>query len=208
MPELLDYSGYATKVRGLGPGERVVLWTRGCTIGCPGCMTTDLWAKGEPREISPLVDEILPYLAECDGLSISGGEPFQQPLAVAELVRQVRAKLDTHVLCYSGYAIEKLRQSEEQRQLLACLDVLIDGPYRKEASNTKPWRGSDNQRLHPLSVGAAGRDVEASEEDKRELQFQRLADGAIRIIGIPRRKEMEAIKEAFASRGLVVKGIE
>lgn len=205
MSELLDYSGYATKVRGLGPGERVVLWTRGCTIGCPGCMTTDLWAKGEPRAIAPLVEEVLPHLAACDGLSISGGEPFQQPLAVAEFVRQVRARINTHVLCYSGYAIEKLRQNEEQKQLLACLDVLIDGPYRKEASNTKSWRGSDNQRLHALSEQVT---VEALDEEKRELQFQRLADGAIRIIGIPRRKEMEAIKEAFASRGLQVKGIE
>jgi len=168
-------------------------------------MTMDLWAKGEPRPIAPLVEELVPHLSACDGLSISGGEPFQQPLAVARLIRELRDRIKTHVLCYSGYAIEKLRRSPEQRELLACLDTLIDGPYRQEEANSKPWRGSDNQRLHALSPFSVDDEDEA---DLRELQFQRLADGGIRIIGIPRRKEMEAIKAAFASRGLRVKGIE
>lgn len=205
----LDYSGIAVKVRGLGPGSRVVLWVRGCTIGCAGCMTQDLWAKGIPRPLEPLVEELLRHLPESDGLTISGGEPFQQPEALAELLRRLRSRIDTNILCYSGYVCEHLLKSEECRELLGQLDVLMDGPYKKEETNEKQWRGSDNQRAILLSERAATLgEFEAPYEGQRELQLQRLSDGGIRIIGIPRRKEMEQLVGLMAGRGLQVKGAE
>ena len=76
---MLDYSGWAAGVHGLGPGRRVVLWVRGCSIGCPGCMTPELWAKVQPRPIEPLAEMLSGALQGHEGLTISGGEPFEQP---------------------------------------------------------------------------------------------------------------------------------
>jgi len=201
----LDYSGFATKVRGLGPGERVVLWVRGCTIGCAGCMTSDLWAKAKPRPIEPLIEELLPALTACDGLTISGGEPFQQSTEVTNFIKALRSRIDISIVCYSGYVYEHLLKSEDTRALLGCIDVLFDGPYKKEETNTKRWRGSDNQRALKLSDRPMPMDeFDKPAEEKRELQIQRLESGGIRLIGIPNRKDMEQLKALFADRGLQV----
>lgn len=203
---MLDYSGFATKVQGLGPGSRVVLWVRGCTIGCPGCMTQDLWAKGQPRPIEPLAIELIRHLSTSDGLTISGGEPFQQARPIAELIKLLRAQLDLNVVCYSGFVWERLNREPESRELLECIDVLIDGPYRKEASNDKQWRGSDNQRAILLSEKAKTLgEFDIENGDQRVLQLQTLSDGGVRIIGIPRRKDMEKLKALVTARGLHVK---
>ncbi len=206
---MLDYSGIATKVQGLGPGERVVLWVRGCNIGCPGCMTTDLWASGHARPIEPLAQELIGHLAHADGLTISGGEPFQQAPALTKLVRLIRAQVELNIICYSGFTWERLKRSEETRVLLECLDVLMDGPYRKEESNTKQWRGSDNQRAIVLTErGKALGDFDAPNPEHRRLQLQPLSDGSIRIIGIPKRKDMDQLKALVQERGLTVREAE
>ena len=207
MSELLDYSGYATRVRGLGPGERVVLWVRGCTIGCPGCMTPDLWAKGVARPIEPLAQELAAHLQSHDGLSISGGEPFQQPLEVANLLDRVRALVGTHVLCYSGFTIKHLRRNVEAAVLLSKIDVLMDGPYLQGKGNSKAWRGSDNQRMHLLTAQA----MDATDElagEKRELQIQSCADGSLRVIGIPRREDWAVFRHLLQQRGFRVEGAD
>jgi anaerobic ribonucleoside-triphosphate reductase activating protein len=197
----LDYDGFATGVQGLGPGTRVVLWVRGCGIGCPGCMTKELWANGQGRPIEALVEQMLPHVQACDGLSISGGEPFDQALELSQLIDSLRAHVDVHVLSYSGYRIERLRRRPEAKELLSRLDMLMDGPYVQERATEKPWRGSDNQRLHLLS----GRAKAPQEGDWRQLQLQPLADGSVRLIGIPRRGDMEKLREALSAKGLVLR---
>src|SRR5437764_4897973 len=104
----LDYDGFATGVKGLGPGNRVVLWTRGCGIGCKGCMTKILWPKGEEREIDPLIEQLIPHLKTHDGLSISGGEPFDQPLPLSYVIDKLPEDHNVHVFCYSGYRFDSL----------------------------------------------------------------------------------------------------
>ena len=49
----------------------------------------------------------------------------------------------------TGYRHEEVRHLP----LLQDVDVLIDGPYLKDLPTTKPWRGSDNQRLIRLASG-------------------------------------------------------
>lgn len=199
MPTL-DYDGFATGVQGLGPGTRVVLWVRGCGIGCPGCMTKNLWAAGEPRPMEPLVEEMLPHLRLCDGLTISGGEPFDQPLALAELIDRLREKIDVHVFSYSGYRIERLSQNPDAQALLARLDMLMDGPYVQHLPTEDTWRGSANQRLHALSERAKVED--AGPADWRRIQLQPLANGSVRLIGIPKSGDYERLRESLTRKGL------
>lgn len=196
----LDYDGFATGVTGLGPGTRVALWTRGCGIGCKGCMTKILWPTGERRPIEPLAKELIAALKGSDGLTISGGEPFDQPQELAYLIDLIREDHPVHVFSYSGYRLDRLQERPEVQELLRRLDMLMDGPYVDTQPTEKPWRGSDNQELHLLSERARA-ELPAT-EDWRKIQLQPLANGDVRLIGIPRRGDLARLSEALHQKGL------
>ncbi len=131
-----------------GPGLRCAVFVQGCTRGCPGCHNphTHSLAGGELIESAALAASILqqPHL---DGITLTGGEPFLQAAACAELLLPLRAAR-RHCLAYTGFTWEEVQARPEYRQLLALLDVLIDGPYRAAAHAPElPFRGSHNQRV-------------------------------------------------------------
>ena len=88
-----------------------------------------------------------------DGVTILGGEPFAQPLALYLLVDALRCRqADLHITVYTGFTIEALRRHDDPHinAVLgpAGVDLLIDGPYVKAlASTAGPWTGSSNQRV-------------------------------------------------------------
>ena len=98
----------------------------------------------------------------CRGVTFSGGEPFAQAGGYAELAKALKEK-GYEVASYSGYTFEQLLEgTKAQQELLAQLDVLIDGPFiQSEKSLEVPFRGSKNQRILdvPKSL-AAGKAVE------------------------------------------------
>ncbi len=138
-------------VRTLGPGVRYALWVQGCPRRCPGCVAPEAQALdgGTELETGALAWEIL--LSGVEGLTISGGEPFLQAEALAELIRTVRRKRDLGVIVYTGYRYEELLADPAARALLEETDLLIDGPYVKELDDGKSLRGSSNQRVIPLT---------------------------------------------------------
>ena len=151
---------------------------------------------GVPRPLDAVLAELLPWARLADGLTISGGEPFEQPAALAALIRALRTHVDLEVLVFSGYLLEELRaQGGAVDELLALIDLLIDGPFLQAAANTLQWRGSDNQRVHLLST-RAHRYSESSDlpmPAQRPLQVQMLGATRVRIIGIPRRGDLAAL---------------
>ena len=203
----LEYAGCAYPVEGLGPGKRLAMWVYGCARHCAGCISPELQPHGTPWPLAAVVADLLPCLPQADGLSISGGEPFEQAAALAELIRTLRAQRDIEVLIYTGYLLEELRDRADAAALLALIDLLIDGPFLQAAANTLQWRGSDNQRVHLLSPRAqqyAGLLAQPMPE-QRPLQVQMLSATRFRIIGIPRRGDIAAYRAAMAARGLEVK---
>lgn len=138
-------------VRTLGPGVRYALWVQGCPRRCPGCVAPEAQALdgGTALETGALAWEIL--LSGAEGLTISGGEPFLQAEALAELIRTVRRKRDLGVIVYTGYVYEELLADPAARALLEETDLLIDGPYVKELDDGKSLRGSSNQRVLTLT---------------------------------------------------------
>ena len=169
----------------LGPGRRFVVWVQGCGIGCADCVSPQWipFASGHDVPVAELAERITDEAA--DGLTLSGGEPFAQAGALADLVGQVRARRDLSVLSYTGYTIEHLRRhgSSDKHRLLAALDLLIDGPYLVGRQASLRWRGSANQRIHVLTDRHAHLldepDVSAG------LQFEVAADSTVRWLGAP-----------------------
>lgn len=205
----IDCAGFARDVTGLGPGSRVVLWLRGCTLRCKGCMTAELWAPGRPSPIEPLAGQLCDALEGCDGLTVSGGEPFQQAPCLWKLLFALRQRREVEVLVYSGYTLEELRAMPDRHvaRLLQMTDLLVDGRFEESQGNSLAWRGSDNQRLHLLSSSAlqAGYSVDAPWVEPRPLALQRRAPTTIRIIGIPRRGDLALLESELVATGLVAR---
>lgn len=138
-------------VTALGPGKRVALWVSGCSRHCFRCANPELWERNEAQGITAaraalwlnrILEEKKP-----DGLTITGGEPFDQAEALAEVFERLTAPVGD-VLMYSGYRREELLLCPQKRDLLGRADVLIDGPY-VDARNVPSavLRGSSNQRI-------------------------------------------------------------
>lgn len=133
-----------------GPGIRYTVFTQGCPHHCPGCHNPKTHAQdgGYTVDTEKIVAQLRanPLL---DGLTLSGGEPFEQPAACTELARQAHA-LGLNVWCYTGYTCEVLLTAKKPawEALLQQVDVLVDGPFLLgERSLELQYRGSKNQRL-------------------------------------------------------------
>ena len=197
-------------VTALGPGRRIGIWTQGCSIHCPGCVSLDTWIPDRSKAIE--VDELLAWCRRVsalapEGVTISGGEPFEQPRALARLLDGLhRWRLTLaqpfDILCYSGYRLEKLKK--DHARVLERIDALICDPYVDTLPTERPWRGSDNQRLVPLTeLGRERYAAFTQSTDGVPKRFQVVADGKrIWFVGIPQRGDLERIEAACAERGV------
>ena len=133
-----------------GPGFRYTVFTQGCSHHCPGCHNPEThdFAGGRTVDTDAIVAQMRanPLL---DGLTLSGGDPMEQPAPCAELARQAHA-LGLNVWCYTGYTLEQLLQeaAPDRMALLRETDVLVDGPFLlAQRSLELKYCGSRNQRL-------------------------------------------------------------
>jgi len=214
----------------LGPGVRAGIWTQGCTLRCPGCLSRDTW-EPDPGKAVP-VAAVLGWLESLprplDGVTVSGGEPFQQPEALAALLRGIRAWRDSSghetisldVLVYSGYAYSRLLRSARTSAILELCDAVITGPYvdrlnpggRHSPDGSLLWRGSSNQRIVPLSpLGrerygalADGSDQTGRDTGPRiQVSVDEGPEGRrVYYIGIPRRGDMEHLTSRLERAGV------
>lgn len=149
----LNLAALQKNTRVAGPGVRDALWVQGCSILCPGCANQAFLPHVERVRISieRLAAHFRARIGAIDGCSILGGEPTEQPEAVAALLAEVQS-LGLSTVVFSGRTIETLRSDPRCADVLAHTDLLIDGPYiaSKRDANLH-WRGSSNQRMHRLS---------------------------------------------------------
>lgn len=186
----------------LGPGRRLGIWFQGCSIRCPGCISADTWATGRGLlSLDKLLERLESWLLECDGITISGGEPFDQCDALNELLRGMRAKVGVDILVYSGHPFERL--AEPLVRMDGLIDALITDPYQVDAPQTLPLRGSDNQRLHMLTALGRERFATFEEPQRCEQTFDVMFDddGAVWLAGIPRRGDFERLRERLGQLG-------
>ncbi len=150
--------------RANGPGSRFVVWMQGCTLGCAGCFnpTTHDAVGGREVTVAELAEQLRAARATgVEGLSLSGGEPLQQAAAAAALLAEARA-LGMSTLAFSGYTIEEIRELPSGPEVLAGLDVLIDGRYVARDRLASGLRGSANQRIQLLTARYSLAEVEAT----------------------------------------------
>lgn len=187
----------------LGPGRRVGIWFQGCSIQCPGCISVDTWRIVQSEMTAQeLLDSIDPWLSECEGVTISGGEPFDQLLGLESLLRELRKRFDTNVLVFSGYPYETLLESQTSWDGL--IDALVSDPFIETIEQTKALRGSDNQRLHCLTPSGValflGYEHSPIEDDKNlDIMFDH--EGTVWLAGIPTRGDMAKLRALLLEEG-------
>ena len=177
-------------ITNLGPGKRIGLWLQGCSLRCRGCMSPELFDKDERyrRDLESIFQEMIHLSPGHDGVTVSGGEPMEQSLALGVLMEKIRRHTRLDLMLYSGYTREEIQQSsQEMCYLLDQIDILIDGRYHHDLPTRKLWRGSANQRMHLLSERARGyRDyLEAEYGSRRPIQVNMEPQTGLVIIGIP-----------------------
>lgn len=156
----MNYASIKPRDIANGPGVRVSLFVSGCTHHCKGCFNEIAWDfnYGQPFT-QDTIDRIIEYMAPdyISGITLLGGEPFEpenQP-ALLDLLRQIKAALPgKSIWAFSGYLFDRdilpcrLGDPNVTRELLGCIDVLVDGPFIEEKKNLSlRFRGSENQRL-------------------------------------------------------------
>ena len=198
----LRYAARLGDCRVLGPGRRAVVWVHGCCFDCPGCIAQSFRAgpalEAQPQEMAAW------FLRQgAEGLTVSGGEPMLQAEALGETIAAIRARRDCGVIVYTGFVYEDLlaRRAADPAldRFLGQIDLLIDGPYRRELDRNQPYRGSENQRLLPLT-GRYQRDLEGYYAAAgRQIELH-LSERGTLMAGVPS-GEQAAMWRAMPRRG-------
>ena len=195
-------------VTALGPGKRAGVWFQGCSIRCTGCVSVDTWDAGDehPTSVAHVTDWVVSQAP--DGLTISGGEPFDQPQALELLlstIRRISLPLPAGILVYSGYTLKKLRTLHPAT--LRMVDVLISGPYVESTDRHEPLVGSHNQRITYFneSLEPAFDAFVTESTDSPPFQVQVGTDG-VWLIGIPQPGDMEKLTSGLSAMGIELEG--
>lgn len=195
----------------LGPGVRAGIWVQGCSLGCRGCMSRDTWDEHEGSIVQ--IADIVAWLQSIppdhlDGITISGGEPFDQPGALGELLAAIaswRGEQSFDILCYSGYTLTRLMR--RHAPVLQVIDAIITGPYRIDKPTDLVWRGSANQELIPITPrGMHLYEPYVFARPPRPSLQVTVEEDAIRWIGVPRRGDLERLEQRLSAAGIELTG--
>lgn len=135
-----------------GEGIRSVLFVSGCSHNCKGCHNRAMQKRdyGETVELDNVYERIMKNYPLINGVTFSGGEPFENSDTLCKLAKKIKDNSDMNIWCYTGYRYEELINSEksEWKELLKSIDVLIDGKFLNELKDESlRYRGSKNQRI-------------------------------------------------------------
>ncbi|MDO5040894.1 MAG: anaerobic ribonucleoside-triphosphate reductase activating protein [Peptoniphilus sp.] len=134
-----------------GVGIRTSIFVTGCTHKCPECFNEEyqdfnagsLWTDEETKKVIEYLED-----DQVEGLTLLGGEPFQNAQALTEIVKEIKKHSDKSIWAYSGYTYDQIIKDPVKKQLLDLCDVLVDGLFIKELKNLRlKFRGSENQRV-------------------------------------------------------------
>ena len=147
-----------------GPGIRLVVFTQGCKHNCPGCHNpeTHPFEEGTLVEVDDIIKQIKsnPLL---DGITLSGGDPFEQAEALSELAKRVNS-MGYNVITYTGYTFEYILENKDKNKgwdkLINETDMLVDGRFEiAKKSMLLKFRGSANQRIIDVKESLASHSI-------------------------------------------------
>lgn len=163
-----------------GPGVRSVIWVQGCSIGCDGCFNPSTHSETSGGDWVS-VDELVSWVLDqsVDGLTISGGEPFQQLDGILKLSRSIRMA-GLSVIVLTGFTSAQVNAMVNEKDLSESFDVVVAGPYRSSKRIAASLRGSSNKEFLFFSNAYSEKDFDLLPEAEVVIE----ADGTILVTGI------------------------
>lgn len=184
------------KTRVEGPGHRFGIWLQGCSIHCPGCMLPETWPFTRKNKIScgQLAHKII-HTPLIEGVTILGGEPFDQSKALLCLLRKIKKHSKLSILLFTGYTAEYLQKHCPQfKAILSLVDIFIEGPYVKERQiSSHPWIGSSNQTVRFLTTRYSLKDIPSP-----QIELRITSQGEITLNGMISLEKLEKLFEKLS----------
>lgn len=135
-----------------GEGIRTSIFVTGCTHCCYNCFNEEYqdfnagkeWTEKETQLVVSYVQN-----PNCAGLTLLGGEPFQNVEGLLAVVKAVReAAPEKPIWAYSGYVWDDIILNPSRRNLVEQIDILVDGRFVDKLKDPSlRFRGSSNQRI-------------------------------------------------------------
>lgn len=136
-------SGYVhsffTSAAADGPGVRFAVFLSGCPFRCKYCHNPDTWElkQGKLTSSDSILNEIKKYanfLRTAGGLTITGGEPLQQPDFTYEIFSRAKQDFALHTaLDTQGFLARNLPDSYFEPIDLVLLDIKEMNPERHKS---------------------------------------------------------------------------
>ena len=164
-----------------GPGKRFTLWTQGCSKGCVDCFNPETWNNKNNIVLS--TSEIFEMIKdfELEGVTITGGDPFEQEEELLELLILISSlSLSKGVIVFTGFTYDEIRENKIREKCCDYIDVLIDGRYEKENRVSDCFKGSSNQNI--IYFSSKVKEEELIMDQEVEVS---LSDGIISVTGFP-----------------------
>jgi anaerobic ribonucleoside-triphosphate reductase activating protein len=148
---------------------------------CKGCYNPETWSHYRNDLIN--VDVLIKSVREsdCSGVTITGGDPFEQSKELLKLLEGLSGlDLPKGIIVFSGYSIDEIRADETMSKCLDYLDVLIDGRYVESERIYNGLAGSSNQNFHIFSSKISSDELNMDQE----IEIHSLGD-LIQLTGFP-----------------------
>ena len=161
----MNVHGY-TISRVNGPGLRFVLWTQGCSKGCKNCFNPLTWSNERNKIFTnDNLLELIKNFEDIDGITITGGDPFEQEYELLELLFSLRSfNFKKGIIVYTGFTIDEINENPIRRKCLDYLDILIDGRYVEENKISSGLKGSSNQNVFYFSDKVKEEEINIDQE--------------------------------------------
>ncbi len=162
-----------------GPGTRFVVWTQGCSLGCEGCFNPETHgAGGTWRTVRDVAGEAL-GTPDAEGVTVSGGEPLEQPAALREFCDLVRPS-GLGIVVLSGFSRAEIEADPRRLAAVENADMVIAGRYNRRLRLGTGLRGSSNKEYWAITSRYRADDFAAVPESEIVIS----PDGTLSVTGM------------------------
>jgi anaerobic ribonucleoside-triphosphate reductase activating protein len=176
----------------LGPGKRLGIWVQGCSIHCKACISKSTWNRENGKQVALLsVYELVNHICnDYDGITITGGEPFDQYPQLMVFASMIMRKTGLNILCYTGYYLQELEMKFPDKAFYSCIDFLVDGRFEKDNPSDNSLKGSDNQTIYKFVGGKAEKSALFNESKIWSVNSD---ENIVYMAGIPAKNQMDEL---------------
>ncbi|MGW7354749.1 4Fe-4S cluster-binding domain-containing protein [Streptomyces sp. NPDC054784] len=174
-----------------GPGLRCVIWSQGCALACPGCFNPGthpaggaLGGPGHVRTAGDVADQVISDAEALEGVTLTGGEPLEQPAATAAFCAELKARSRLGVILLTGFTRREIETDPARAAAVAHADSVLAGRYNERLRLARGLRGSSNKDHWSRTGRYSARDL----CEVPDLEFVPAFGGTVPITGAPSRR--------------------